>query len=579
MTPPPPASRPDRPGPAVRRRQRAVVTFAVTVVLLAALGAGLAWQARSPAPPDPAGARQARDLARMPDPPPAPVLPCVGVPVGPGDDLQRAVDAHPAGTSFCLAAGVHRLAHALPKDGQRFVGEGRGTVLSGAKVLRAADARQDGPGRWHWDGQTQRSEPHGELIGPGHAEAPNPGDRYNEELFVTASGDPADPPRRYRRVLTLAELGHGRWYFDEAADRIYLADDPARLGLIETSVTPAALPAPPGTHPHGVVVENLVVEKYASPAQQAAVGGEGGSDWTLRDVTIRSNHGAGAELGPGTLMEHCKVHDMGQIGLLGGGDATTRPTVLRSTEVAFNKTLSFDPDWEAGGTKFTRVHGKGMIVERSWFHHNHGGGLWFDIDNYGVVIRSNRFEANDRWGVLYEISRQAEIYWNEALATTSGPERLFFHGAGIVVSNSAGVNVHQNLLDGNDNGILLKEDATRTAPPGTVRQPLPHIHDVDVHDNDVGMRRGVTGMRVDGGDPGGDWRQAGVRFAGNRYRLDRDGERFVGVGNDVVTFDQWQALGNDTGGTALPAATVGSLPPGATAFAMTSYGARDGGGS
>jgi len=556
-----------------------VVTFAVTVVLLAALGAGLAWQARSPAPPDPAGARQARDLARMPDPPPAPVLPCVGVPVGLGDDLQRAVDAHPAGTSFCLAAGVHRLAHALPKDGQRFVGEGRGTVLSGAKVLRAADARQHGPGRWHWDGQTQRSEPHGELIGPGHAEAPNPGDRYNEELFVTASGDPADPPRRYRRVLALAELGHGRWYFDEAADRIYLADDPARLGLIETSVTPAALPAPPGTHPHGVVVENLVVEKYASPAQQAAVGGEGGSDWTLRDVTIRSNHGAGAELGPGTLMEHCKVHDMGQIGLLGGGDATTRPTVLRSTEVAFNKTLSFDADWEAGGTKFTRVHGKGMIVERSWFHHNHGGGLWFDIDNYGVVIRSNRFEANDRWGVLYEISRQAEIYWNEALATTSGPERLFFHGAGIVVSNSAGVNVHQNLLDGNDNGILLKEDATRTAPPGTVRQPLPHIHDVDVHDNDVGMRRGVTGMRVDGGDPGGDWRQAGVRFAGNRYRLDRDGERFVGVGNDVVTFDQWQALGNDTGGTALPAATVGSLPPGATAFAMTSYGARDGGGS
>src|SRR6266536_719643 len=295
VTPPPPASRPDRPGPAVRRRRRAVVTFAVTVVLLAALGAGLAWQARSPAPPDPAGARQARDLARMPDPPPAPVLPCVGVPVGLGDDLQRAVDAHPAGTSFCLAAGVHRLAHALPKDGQRFVGEGRGTVLRGAKVLRAADARQHGPGRWHWDGQTQRSEPHGELIGPGHAEAPNPGDRYNEELFVTASGDPADPPRRHRRVLTLAELGHGRWYFDEAADRIYLADDPARLGLIETSVTPAALPAPPGTHPHGVVVENLVVEKYASPAQQAAVGGEGGSDWTLRDVTIRSNHGAGAE--------------------------------------------------------------------------------------------------------------------------------------------------------------------------------------------------------------------------------------------------------------------------------------------
>jgi len=275
-------------------------------------------------------------------------------------------------------------------------------------------------------------------------------------------------------------------------------------------------------------------------------------------------------------MEHCQVHDMGQIGLLGGGDAATGPTVLRSTEVASNKTLSFDPDWEAGGAKFTRVSGRGMLVENSWFHHNHGGGLWFDIDNDRVVIRSNRFEANDRWGVLYEVSRQAEIYWNQALATTSGPERFLFSGAGIVVSNSAGVNVYQNLVDGNDNGILLKEDPTRTAPPGTLRQPLPHIRDVDVHDNDLGMRRGVTGMRVDGGDPGGDWRRAGVRFAGNRYRLDRAGHRFVGVGNDVMTFDQWRALGNDTGGSALPAATAGSLPAAATAFATSRYGAHGG---
>ncbi len=45
------------------------------------------------------------------------------------------------------------------------------------------------------------------------------------------------------------------------------------------------------------------------------------------------------------------------------------------------------------------------------------------------------------------------------------------------------------------------------------------------------------------------------------------------------TSPEWQALGNDTGGTALPAATTGSLPAAATAFAMSGYGARDGGGS
>ena|GEM_PF-1413915 len=502
---------------------------------------------------------------------------CAGVTVRAGDDLGRAVASHPAGTTFCLGAGEHRLASAVPKDGQRFVGEGEKTRLSGARVLEADAARRDAAGRWYWTGQTQEGRPHGVLIGPGHAEVPNPGDAYPEELFVTSSSDPGDAPERLRRVTKLAEVGRGTWYLDQAADRIYLAENPARLGLVETSVTPAAIAVPPGRRATGVVVSQLVIEKYASPTQQAALGGAGAVDWTLHRLTVRYNHGAGAELGPGTLMEGSKVHHMGQEGLIGGGDAERRPTVLRDTEVAWNKALTFDPDWEAGGTKFTRVYGKGMVVENCWFHHNAGAGLWFDMDNHNVVVRSNRFQANDRWGIFYEVSRGAKIYWNEALGTGNGPENYLFAGAGIFVANSADVEVYENVLDGNHNGILVTEDrqATRWGEQ-SFRDGLPHVEGVDIHDNDVRMLDGVTGMRVENGDATAYWRPDNVRFAANTYRFD-GGERFMGAGNQSYTFDEWRRLGNDRDGQGLSALSRGTLPLGATAFSMRPYGATTAG--
>jgi hypothetical protein len=552
------------------------LTVALMVLLLAVLGTAVARQAGLG---DGAGASRRGAQVTPRDPVEAPALPCTGVTVAPADDLQRAIDTYPARTTFCLEAGVHRLVHARPKDGQRFIGRGLDTILSGARILAAADASRDGAGRWYWAGQTQQSAPHGVLIRSGFPAArPNEGDRYSEELFVTASGDPRDPPRRYQRVLGFAELGPGRWYLDEDANRIYMTDDPARLGLIETSVASTAISAPARLERANVVIQNLVVEKYASGAQQAAVGGSGATDWDFRSVTVRYNHGAGVELGPGTIIEHCKIHHMGQIGLLGGGDATTRPTVLRDTEVADNRTLSFDPDWETGGAKFTRSFGQGMIVENSWFHDNSGGGLWFDIDNYNVVIRSNRFEDNQRWGVFYEVSRQARIYLNEVLGTTNGPEGFVDKGAGILVSNSADVDIYQNLLRDNDNGIFINEDgkATRWAQD-TYREGLPHIHDVDIHENDIGMRRGVTGMRVENGDPNGYWQPSNVRFADNTYRVDATAERFIGVDNNLYRFHEWDALGNDGNGRALPISTTGSLPGQATKFAVTQYGAKEGG--
>lgn len=499
---------------------------------------------------------------------------CVGVQVVQGDDLQAASRSHPEGTTFCLKAGVYRLASVVPKAAQRFVGEGLGTVLNGAKVLQATDARRDGSGHWYWADQTQQDDPHGTLIGSGYVPAPNEGDRYGQELFSTPSGQVADPPTRLQRVTALSDLRPGRWYLDQTADRLYVADDPASLGLIETSVAAMAIGAPPGIDPSRVTIENMVVEKYASPAQVGAVGTPEGTDWTIKWVTVRYNHGAGIELGPGTLVEHSSIHHMGQVGLTGGGDATTRPTIVRSTEVAYNLALTFDPAWDGGGAKFFQAYGRGLVVENCWFHHNAGYGLWLDIDNDGVIIRSNRVEANDRAGIFYEVSRNAQIYWNEVFGQTKGPDNALFEGAGIFISNSADVDVYHNLIRDNANGIYVLEDREVTRETANLfRSGLPHIEQVQIRDNDIQMPRGITGMRVEKGDASTYWNGDHVSFTGNTYRMDETRDGFVGPGNAHYKFAQWQDQGQDRTGRVLPVDSPGSLPSDATTFVKSQYGA------
>jgi parallel beta-helix repeat protein len=60
------------------------------------------------------------------------------VDIGPGDDGQRTVDAHPAGTTYRITAGMHlRNFSVQPKSGDSFCGA-PGAVLDGGRSLRSA---------------------------------------------------------------------------------------------------------------------------------------------------------------------------------------------------------------------------------------------------------------------------------------------------------------------------------------------------------------------------------------------------------------------------------------------------------
>ena len=77
-------------------------------------------------------------------PPPTsqPAAPCArgGVAIGTGDDAQRVVDAHDAGTTYVVKAGTHlRNFSVRPKSGDSFCGE-PGAVLDGGRSLQWAFA-------------------------------------------------------------------------------------------------------------------------------------------------------------------------------------------------------------------------------------------------------------------------------------------------------------------------------------------------------------------------------------------------------------------------------------------------------
>jgi hypothetical protein len=58
-----------------------------------------------------------------------------GVGVSPGQDLQAAINAKPAGTTFLIKAGVHRLSkYVTPKNNDQFIGE-PGAILNGSQRI------------------------------------------------------------------------------------------------------------------------------------------------------------------------------------------------------------------------------------------------------------------------------------------------------------------------------------------------------------------------------------------------------------------------------------------------------------
>lgn len=419
-------------------------------------------------------------------PRPGAACPAGAIRVQPGMSLQAAIDAAPAGASFCIGAGEHRLQAAIPKDDQRFHGEA-GALLNGARLV--TDFVREGQ-YWVARGQGQRGEHRPEVIClPGRERC-----SYPEAFFIDN--------RPLQHVSQLRDLAPGRFFFDYGRSRVYFLDDP-RGRKVEASVAPYAFRG----GARGVVVENLTIEKYASPVQYGAVGYNIPSPgWLLRDNEIRLNYGLGISVGSGSRVLGNHIHGNGEM----GAGCVGQDILFERNEIAANGYFSgVDPNWEGGGGKCALT--RGLVVRDNHFHHNNGYGFWTDIDNIGSLYEGNLVEDNLAGGITHEISFSAVIRRN--VFRRNGPAApVWLWGAAILVQNSRDVEVYGNSVDmtGRGNGIsLVQQDR------GAYVTVNNHVHDNTLFS--ATPDHGASGALADHNPEG--LRAGNNRFDHNLYRI------------------------------------------------------------
>ena len=427
-----------------------------------------------------------------------------GIPVFVGDDIQAAVNDNPDGTTFIIKAtdrdgnkGIHRMQQINPKDGNSFIGED-GAIMSGSDLLTSWET--DGT---HWfhkaTGQSSRiinGDCEGyDTFGTGPCTFPE--DLYMDDSFMS-------------HVETKGELKSGEFYFDYDESKVYIKDDPAGHKM-EFSSKHFAFGYDTGdleNKPQNVTIKNLVIEKYASPAQCGAIGYFRPADgWIIEDNEVKLNHGVGIKFKGGAVVRNNHIHDNGQMGIgCGDGNPEDRPvgdesgwaggnggegSLVEKNEINNNGVLGFNMSWEGGGSKFSQA--TNLTLRENNVHHNNGFGLWSDFSYTGLVYENNVVEHNLLAGIHHEISEKAIIRGNK-LQENGKEGGNDTRAVQILIVNSSDVEIHNNEVIAGENlgGIFLNQDNRN-------REGIQmYTHNVDVHHNKI-ILMGPSGKGVCGG--------------------------------------------------------------------------------
>lgn len=440
--------------------------------------------------------------------------------VEPGNSIQAAVDFAGEGAVFCLKKGIHRAQAVRPKTGQGFYGE-VSTVLNGSRLL---DSFQREDRFWVANSQLQRLPNYGECL-PSAPTCDRPQAVFIDDKPLTS-------------VLSKDALASNEVYIDYAGGRIYLADDPTNH-KVEATVASFAFESTASD----VLIGNLTIEKYGSPAQRGAIHAREGTRWTIEDCVVRSNSGAGISVGTGTRVHNCNIHHNGQIGIEGTGTDIR----IERNRIWSNNTFGFDPAWEAGGAKI--AESDGVTFRGNHVHDNNGFGLWCDIECRNVAYEENIVESNRYVGIFHEISFNAIIRKN-VVRYNGSANRGWFWDADIAVAASQDVEVTGNTVTvaAGACGIMLIDQGRRNDEGGQYK-----TRDNTVRANEMTFEGAICAGGVSDTKPEDEnftiIADGNNRFDGNTYRV-RDASkppRFV-WGQDVTDWNGFRSKGIEQSG-------------------------------
>ncbi len=434
--------------------------------------------------------------------------------VGPADSIQAALDRYGLGATICIL-GEHRLTSALlPKSGQTLIGEG--AILNGTKLV--TNWARSGS-LWMASGQTQ-SFP--DPIPNGSPCELNPMACQFEDLFRD--------DRPMTRVSSKDQVGPGKWYFDEAYDQLFTADDPTGHKM-EASAGAVGIA---GNGADNVTIEGLIIEKFAYHGIAWARAG-----WIITRNEIAWNHSHGIRLaGTDIISSHNYVHHNGNMGITGTGSRL----LFEENHLAFNNYLRFGRImgwWHAGAIKIYKS--SDVVVRDNYSHDNLGDGWWIDWDNIRITIEGNLFERNSRDGLFYEASFDAMIRSNLFRDNGWGNNAPDRYGSEVFINTSKNVELYGNTFEGNRDALGAVSTDRGTSQLYGLRETA----NLSVHDNSFVLMRERYAITV----PFSKSRfPKSSRFTRNAYQVPDASGKFWDWLSGPVGWTSWRAYGFDAAG-------------------------------
>lgn len=430
-----------------------------------------------------------------------------------GTPIQSVVDANPAGSTYVLAAGIHRGHTVTPKDGDTFVGGG-GSVMTGAVPVTS----------WMQQGALWTATVAGPKMGTGYQGQAFMRKGYEacwlpEDLFLD------DKP--LRRVADAASVVAGAWSYDYATGLVTIADSPMGHQM-EMSTTQIAFT---GTA-KGVILEGLTIQRYACPAQLAAIEATNGSGWTIHRCTVQQNHARGISNAEGLRVENCTIRANGELGIGGAGDHLRVCNCI----ISGNGWAGYSYYWGSGGIKLALAFD--VIISRCLVSDNIGPGIWTDLNVHNVEIEHCRTSGNLVAGINLELTRDAWVHDNVIFDDGYNPDgTVAIYGAGIYVYNSDQAVIERNDVLGCMNGIIGRVEDRGNDPVGN-----PYLlRSVIVDGNTVYQPGGTAGGIVAAAGYESAFSSQGNRFSGNDFVIPTQSAAFAWNG-EILTWEQWKKV-------------------------------------
>jgi parallel beta-helix repeat protein len=290
----------------------------------------------------------------------------------------------------------------------------------------------------------------------------------------------------------------------------------------------------------GITVRGFVVQNFASSLTDAAKSAaiRAGWDWTIEKNEVRYNKSEGIRANTGAVVRNNFVHHNGKYGIVG---CMADGMLWEGNEISHNNTGNYSFG-DAGASKICKS--TNVTLRGNYVHHNNGHGLWADTDNVDFLYEGNTVENNVGIGIFHETSYDAVIRNNTVRFNADvAMNKSLGYGSNIQVSVSENVEIYQNTVEADTNGIGIHDIDRGFGAYGEHK-----VANVSVHHNVVKMK-GTAKSGLNGSRPEAFTSQANNRFWKNAYYVTNPSSGSFWVWEVDRDWDEWRDAGQDPDGT------------------------------